>query len=53
MRRLLYLLLALLGFVVSSCRVEEYGCPPVEYDEEKEHSQNNTERVEPHSGDQY
>lgn len=52
MRRLLYLLLALLGFMVSSCRVE-YGCPPVEYDEEKEHSQNDTERVEPHSGDEY
>lgn len=31
MRKLLYFLIAMLGFTVAtSCRVE-YGCPPIEY----------------------
>ena len=56
MKRFLYFLLALLGFVVTttSCRVE-YGCPPVERDDNKkedvenvEHtnSNNSTDRIE-------
>ena len=46
MRRLLYLLLTLLGFAIStSCRVE-YGCPEVEYDEKQEYNPENTERFE-------
>jgi hypothetical protein len=61
MRKLLYFLIAMLGFTVAtSCRVE-YGCPPVEYDESKkenvenaEHtgSNNSTDRVEPNSADE-
>ena len=46
MRRLLYLLLTLLGFAIStSCRVE-YGCPEVEYDDKVPNNGDNTERLE-------
>lgn len=46
MRRLLYFLIALLGFTVAtSCRVE-YGCPEVEYDDKVQNDSNNTERLE-------
>ena len=46
MRKLLYILLTLLGFVVStSCRVM-YGSPEVEYDENAEYNPDSTERLE-------
>ena len=46
MRRLLYFLIALLGFTIAtSCRVE-YGCPEVEFDEKAPSGGNNTERLE-------
>lgn len=42
MKRFLYFLLALLGFVVTttSCRVE-YGCPPIEYQPDVEQEEVN------------
>lgn len=54
MRGLFYLLLSLLGFAATSCLpVDMYGCPPAEYDEQRESSHNSTERVEPNSVDEF
>lgn len=46
MRKCLYLLIALLGFTVTtSCR-EAYGCPEIEYQEKEEQDSNNNEQLE-------
>ena len=46
MRKLLYLLIALLGFTVTtSCR-ELYSCPEVEFQEKEEQDSDNNEQLE-------
>ena len=52
MRKCLYLLIALLGFTVTtSCRVE-YGCPEIEYQEKEEQDSNNNDEQSEQSSEE-
>lgn len=50
MRRFLYFLMALLGFVVATSCGVEYGCPPVEY-EQSQSQDADDERIETNAED--